>query len=572
MDMKNHIATPLGNGDTSSRLRHKPKDRSGSCWQNRPGFGFLCSLILLFTINSCPSMAQPRSGSIIWDDIKQISFDTAYSVTPIVLCQNDTVHLFWYAWMGGESDGGYLYRRSVNGGLTFQPLMQLVRPESVGAMGPPMVSMVHNYLYLLYSVRVDSPEYYNLALRRSTDGGSTWEPRQIISAFGPANILAQDSAVYLYFNYTDLPYERGGMHRSHDYGLTWDTVYNLYPVASISSLVKTAHRLHYVMERGMVNGDFEVLYRWSTDDGSTFSGPDTLSDADGVMSDEAHLIRQEEGRLYIVYRDGKYGAIDEGYHLSVLLRQSTDEGITWSKEDLLTMQPSALFPKIAAEDSLVAVGWNDYVDEFHERTCIRMSYDCGLTWSDTEFVNMNAGDVDLALGNGILHTTWFADGEIYYRRGLLPPYAKDTVAITVTLDSHWNIVSLPVLAQDTAVSSILPLSTSPAFSYEVGTYQENETMTFGRGYWVKMSDTDTVTMVGGKLYEDTIDINPGWNLIGSISYPISVTGLSTIPPGVISSDFYAYEGSYRKAEVLVPGRGYWMKASTLGKLVLQFGR
>jgi hypothetical protein len=59
----------------------------------------------------------------------------------------------------------------------------------------------------------------------------------------------------------------------------------------------------------------------------------------------------------------------------------------------------------------------------------------------------------------------------------------------------------------------------------------------------------------------------GWNIIGSLSesLPVSgVTGLGT----AIESRFFGYENGYAPVDSLLPGHGYWVKVNNAGQLVL----
>jgi hypothetical protein len=47
--------------------------------------------------------------------------------------------------------------------------------------------------------------------------------------------------------------------------------------------------------------------------------------------------------------------------------------------------------------------------------------------------------------------------------------------------------------------------------------------------------------------------------------------VTSIPPGLITSQFYGYNGSYTPADSIRPGRGYWVKVNQAGKLVFATG-
>jgi hypothetical protein len=62
----------------------------------------------------------------------------------------------------------------------------------------------------------------------------------------------------------------------------------------------------------------------------------------------------------------------------------------------------------------------------------------------------------------------------------------------------------------------------------------------------------------------------GWNMIGSISYPIPVSEVKTVGANLLSP-FYEYNRGYIAAAAIEPGKGYWVKVDSAGTLVLTIG-
>ncbi|MBI3195180.1 MAG: hypothetical protein HYZ34_12060 [Ignavibacteriae bacterium] len=71
-----------------------------------------------------------------------------------------------------------------------------------------------------------------------------------------------------------------------------------------------------------------------------------------------------------------------------------------------------------------------------------------------------------------------------------------------------------------------------------------------------------------KIYsQDTINVNPGWNMIGTISTR-TINEIRSEPPGIITSVFYGYStGGYSTKDTLIKGRGYWVKANQSGLIL-----
>src|SRR5262249_54115433 len=136
----------------------------------------------------------------------------------------------------------------------------------------------------------------------------------------------------------------------------------------------------------------------------------------------------------------------------------------------------------------------------------------------------------------------------------------------------WNMVSVPLLLTDYRTTSTYPAAISPAYSYS-GSYQRRDTLINGIGYWVKFPERDFVDFSGAAIERESLDVSAGWNIIGSISSPIPISGVTPLPPTTLASNFFGYtlSSGYRIADTIEPGKGYWIKVSTTGKVVISSG-
>jgi hypothetical protein len=133
----------------------------------------------------------------------------------------------------------------------------------------------------------------------------------------------------------------------------------------------------------------------------------------------------------------------------------------------------------------------------------------------------------------------------------------------------WNLVSLPISVTNSAVSNIFPTASSGVFGYDPNTnYTEQSSLMNGKGYWVRFDYSQAVSLMGTPITIDTIDVIDGWNLIGSISSDVPVASITSVPPDIIASTFFGYNGSYTVADTIFPAEGYWVKTSAGGKLIL----
>jgi hypothetical protein len=136
----------------------------------------------------------------------------------------------------------------------------------------------------------------------------------------------------------------------------------------------------------------------------------------------------------------------------------------------------------------------------------------------------------------------------------------------------WNLVSPGVIPPKNraAKKDIYPDAISPAFRYG-GLYVSDDTISPGRGYWIKVVAASCAGAPGALLHDLVDTIRIGWNLIGTIGFPVSTASIGPGGGVSLSSGFYGYDGSYHTTSILKPGCGYWVKASAPGTLSISGG-
>jgi alpha-amylase len=148
-------------------------------------------------------------------------------------------------------------------------------------------------------------------------------------------------------------------------------------------------------------------------------------------------------------------------------------------------------------------------------------------------------------------------------------FEVNEVTLTFGVNESWNMVSLPLNIQDRRKSVIFPNANSRAFCYVPGIgYVIRDTLEFGKGYWVKFSLPESVSFTGSTITVDTINVEAGWNMIGSISTQINGSSLIQIPANNIRSPLFTYSNGYNISNVIQPSKAYWIRVDTVGKLIL----
>jgi len=142
--------------------------------------------------------------------------------------------------------------------------------------------------------------------------------------------------------------------------------------------------------------------------------------------------------------------------------------------------------------------------------------------------------------------------------------------VEVSHAARWNMLSVPLQAADMHKDTLFPDAISDAYAYDAG-YSTETLLERGEGYWMKFASAGANALFGTSVHRDTFAVGSGWNLIGSITDPVSVGSVTTIPPGMSLSVFFGYAGGYEVVSTIEPGQGYWVKVPSAGWLILDGG-
>lgn len=299
-----------------------------------------------------------------------------------------------------------------------------------------------NYVHIAYEDERDGN--FEIYYRRSADAGVTWgqETRLTnssgISGFPCIEVIS--STVYLFWH--------DGRHGSSEFeiyykfstdnGDTWSTDTRLTnatwhsadPIACLSG--QDVH-LTWFDQRGGTNP--EVYYKhklgggaWSNDNRLTFNNQFQMGDP--------HIAVSSDSIVHIVWRDQRYSGNMEIFYL-----RSSNKGISWSTETRLTnASGESSYPTIATTGPTVHVTWEDTRDGNRE-IYYKRSTDGGQNWgTDTRVTyspSLASWHPSIFSSGNIIHIVWVESpatgiGTLYYKRS---PNAG------VTWDSGMQIVS-----------------------------------------------------------------------------------------------------------------------------------
>jgi hypothetical protein len=146
-------------------------------------------------------------------------------------------------------------------------------------------------------------------------------------------------------------------------------------------------------------------------------------------------------------------------------------------------------------------------------------------------------------------------------------FAPIPAGVAVAVQPGWNMLSNPIVASNDSVTQLYPGSAfGYAFSFtSAAGYQQSYRMEHGKGYWAKLVSGGTQTLLGPARTEDSVTVSAGWNMVGSISYPVDTAAVTSVPPGIRTSQWYGFGPGYSPSAEIAPGKAYWVKANAAGK-------
>ncbi|MEA3294486.1 MAG: invasin domain 3-containing protein, partial [Euryarchaeota archaeon] len=139
------------------------------------------------------------------------------------------------------------------------------------------------------------------------------------------------------------------------------------------------------------------------------------------------------------------------------------------------------------------------------------------------------------------------------------------VTIDLSLDSGWNMISIPIRPLDSSVDSVFAdvnMFGNNIYEYQSNGYNIVSVVEPKIGYWVFSNDSRTITITGKITKNNISNLDPGWNMIG-LSLNPSDPSINSVFASVnmFGKDVYTYnntKSSYEKVTEVEPKVGYWI--------------
>ncbi len=434
-----------------------------------------------------------------------------------------------------SSDNGTTWTSS-NEGLS-SPIVTSLVADSVNLFvgsygGGIFLSTDHGMSWSINNTGITNTDIFSLAQKDSllvagTDFGEIFLSTNYGVQWTPIDSgLPIGSVMSLFFNdayiYTSI--SNSGVYRSNDFGTIWTSINELVN-QDVSSFAANNGNI-------FVGTEGAGVFR-STDNGTNWNSTNTgLTNlmVSGLAIVGTNIVAGTNGGIFI----------------------STDYGENWTAKNSGIIHRD--IESIAISDTNIYITTSDGV---------YFSFDRGNSWKlinsglpNKQIVSLSVSDTKLFCGYEEVEGVW--------RRSL-----SEIVPSQHEIDvlNRWNLVSIPINMEDTNKNIIFPSSVSSAFAF-LGTYVEKSFLHPGLAYWIKFDLSETISLRGFPISVDSIDVSEGWNLIGSISQNVSITDVYSIPSSIVTSNFYGYNEGYIISDSIKPGKGYWVKASQAGKLIL----
>ncbi|UCE19113.1 MAG: T9SS type A sorting domain-containing protein, partial [Gemmatimonadota bacterium] len=145
---------------------------------------------------------------------------------------------------------------------------------------------------------------------------------------------------------------------------------------------------------------------------------------------------------------------------------------------------------------------------------------------------------------------------------------SQNIAFELNMEPDWNLISLPVVPVSADVLDKM-YDHGPYWHYS-GSYRAAEFLQGGLGYFVHCTGGNQYNLIGYPLQYYTLHLKTGWNLIGSLLEPVSVssiidlsTGRPAVESSIVPNSLFGFNGEdYYGTDIVEPGLGYWIFALT----------
>ena len=314
------------------------------------------------------------------------------SVTHGANCQSikvsgNNVYVAWSDHTIGAGD--ILFRRSVDGGANFGITQDL--SASAGHAACPKIAVTGNNVYVVWNEASDSGTF-DVFFRKSDNGGQTFSSVKNISHNSGdssfPSIASLGMRVYVAWDDDTLPGDfMTFFTRSRDSGTSFGGVKNLVnpPIEeALNAQVAVSGHTVYVVWTGNAGDLNQVYMRVSTDGGNNFGSTKNLSNS---KTDSGRASLKASGNnVYVAWQSEVQVGNED-----IIFRKSTNKGSTFDSPANISNNPSrSLDPIITNSGNTVYIVWTDGPDP-NSDILFRRSVNKGATFDPLKNLSNNLG-------------------------------------------------------------------------------------------------------------------------------------------------------------------------------------
>lgn len=138
----------------------------------------------------------------------------------------------------------------------------------------------------------------------------------------------------------------------------------------------------------------------------------------------------------------------------------------------------------------------------------------------------------------------------------------------VTWYNHWNLLGLPLHADDNHYQALFPGSLSNTLYTFDGAYTLREYLEPGTGYWIRFPESGSAMLSGMAVEQLELNLQAGWNMISGPSHTVDEGMIEDNEGILLTGTLYGFDGAYVQVSTIEPGSGYWIRADAPGTILL----
>jgi hypothetical protein len=311
---------------------------------------------------------------------------------PQILAHGDTLHVAYSNETGGWKIS---YVRSTDGGDTWNPHQVLSDTVNTTSTSYARIMKCGGAILVLWRTYFPQQVYwYDIGYRVSVDNGITWGPYgYVLDPNWPGSFYmtasGDDSLINIITSGRTGDSTIYRNIRSTDFGTTWSQPQRLFSIFHSGRTDCSSHEeFVHLAWTGRIDLDHkvEVYYTSSYNGGLDWNPSIPLSDADQFHSQLPSITTDPMGLLALTWMDHKYAP--PGFTGDILARASADSGQTWFSENQLTFDHYSFLSDVERRQDSIHVVWeNESGGIGHRKIGYIESIDAGGNWSERRWIS-----------------------------------------------------------------------------------------------------------------------------------------------------------------------------------------